>query len=102
MPYLYNSTNTWHSVDTFDYIYEGIIYTNFLGNYFDDHGASDSDNNGIGDSPYAIPIDGSSDEYPLVDTIENYTILLQDQILHERFVSFLLIFDFFLPTCLKN
>ena len=38
------------------------------GNYWDDYSGSDSDSDGIGDTPYSIP-GGCEDEYPLMAII---------------------------------
>ena len=50
----------------------GSTYTNYLGNYWDDYSGNDSNNDGIGDTPYLI--DSDSDDYPLVTPFENYLI----------------------------
>jgi len=53
------------------YTYNGNIYTNYLGNYWDDYNGSDDDNDGIGDAPYYIDED-NNDTYPLMQPWENY------------------------------
>ncbi|NWF77844.1 MAG: right-handed parallel beta-helix repeat-containing protein [Chloroflexi bacterium] len=61
--------NTWNSPEKITYTYDGNIYTNFLGNYWSDYAGSDTDGDGIGDTPY--PIDSDADNYPLVEPFEN-------------------------------
>ena len=51
-----------------------IWYNNSLqeGNFWDDYSGSDSDSDGVGDTPYEIPGDGSSeDEFPLMMPVHN-------------------------------
>ena len=66
------STNIWNSISKINYTYEGRTFTNYLGNYWSNYKGSDSDNDGIGDSPYRI--DHDRDNYPLVMPIENYSV----------------------------
>ena len=66
------STNIWNSTSTINYTYEGRNYTNYLGNCWDDYEGSDSDNDGIGDSPYSI--DSDRDNCPLMMPFENYSV----------------------------
>lgn len=40
---------------------------NMIGNYWDDYTGEDTDNNGIGDTPYYIPGDKTADMYPLIN-----------------------------------
>jgi parallel beta-helix repeat protein len=65
-----DSTNIWNSPEEIIYTYDGNIYMNHLGNYWDDYAGSDADGDGIGDTPY--PIDSDVDNYPLVEPFENY------------------------------
>ena len=65
-----NSNNIWNSEEKMTYIYNGSIYTNYLGNYWSDYKGSDANNNGIGDASYIICPD--EDNYPLMKRFENY------------------------------
>jgi hypothetical protein len=61
------ATNTWNQVNE-NYPYNGAIYTNYTGNYWDDHTTPDSNGDGIVDTPYTS-LDGGAgaeDSYPLV------------------------------------
>jgi hypothetical protein len=46
-------------------------YKNYLGNYWDDYTGTDSDGDGIGDTPYSV-VSGQNDNYPLIEPFENY------------------------------
>jgi len=61
-----DSINIWNSTETISYQYNGLTYYNFLGNYWDDYTGFDSDDDGIGDTPYEILGDVSQDNYPLI------------------------------------
>ena len=67
-----NSTNTWSSPSITHYTYDGIAHSNYPGNYWDDYTGTDTDNDGIGESPYYI--DSDRDNHPLVMPIENYSV----------------------------
>jgi len=68
-PQAYDSgtTNTWNTATQGSYCYNGGIYTNYMGNYWDDHTSPDSDGDGIVDDPYALDGGtGATDSYPLM------------------------------------
>ncbi|MCD6203073.1 MAG: hypothetical protein J7I99_01770 [Methanophagales archaeon] len=53
--------------------YEGKTFKNYLGNYWSDYKGSDTNEDGIGDTPYSI--DSDKDKYPLMEHWENYFAL---------------------------
>jgi parallel beta-helix repeat protein len=68
----YRSTNTWNSPETITYTYNGSTYAKYLGNYWSDYTGNDTNNDGIGDTPYSI--NSNNDIYPLIQPWENYFV----------------------------
>ena len=66
------SASTWHSPVPLEYEYDGVTYTNYLGNDYGDYLGNDADGDGIGDTPYQISI--QTDDYPLVDSRSTYVV----------------------------
>jgi parallel beta-helix repeat protein len=66
------TNNIWNSTEKTMYIYKEARYTNYLGNYWDDYGGRDADNDGIGNTPHSI--DSDRDNYPLMERSGNYLI----------------------------
>ncbi|RLA93207.1 MAG: hypothetical protein DRG69_07510, partial [Deltaproteobacteria bacterium] len=62
--------NFWNSTSKITYTYNGNLYSNYLGNYWDDYTGSDVNGDGIGDVPYSI--DSNKDYYPLMERFEIY------------------------------
>lgn len=56
--------NTFNSTEMITYVYEGNTYTNYTGNYYSDYEGTDSNDDGIGDSPYSVL--SPFDHYPLM------------------------------------
>ena len=69
--YCVDSTNKWNSPEKIAYTYNNKDYTNYLGNYWDNYTGIDTDNDGIGDTPYIIEGD-EKDNFPLMEPFENY------------------------------
>ncbi len=69
--YSVDSTNKWNSPEKIAYTYSNKDYTNYLGNYWDNYTGTDTDNDGIGDTPYIIEGD-EKDNFPLMEPFENY------------------------------
>ncbi len=70
--------NIWNSTEEINYALNGLTYTNYLGNYWDDYQGLDKKKDGIGDTPYRINED--KDNYPLMMPFENYNITVMSVI----------------------
>ncbi len=71
--YCYRSeVNRWISINDIRYTYGGYIHINKLGNYWDDYTGSDSDHDGVGETPYTDTC--VNDTRPLIDRISLYDI----------------------------
>ena len=68
--YSSESTNTWNSTEKITYTYGRRTYTSRLGNYWSDYTGTDTNRDGIGDTPYQI--DEDRDMYPLMKRWEDY------------------------------
>jgi len=71
----------WNSQEKMVYTYNGVNFTNYIGNYWDDYTGVDANNDGIGDTPHLvwfyIDYEGRTDVhdfYPLMEPIENYIL----------------------------
>lgn len=63
---------SWSTATQLLYYYLGSGYTSYLGNNWSAYAGTDSDGNGIGETPFAIATD-SDDDYPLVAPHTAYT-----------------------------
>ncbi|NVJ51384.1 MAG: right-handed parallel beta-helix repeat-containing protein [Gammaproteobacteria bacterium] len=68
------SVNIWYSPSVIDYIYAGQSHQGYLGNYFSHQSRTDSNNDGVNDSPLVIIGDEPVAEYTLFDLLENYQL----------------------------
>lgn len=65
--YPYPWTNIWNSTIPITYTFNGKTHQSYLGNYWDKYAGSDSDKDGIGDTPYEISdVSKEVDSYPLM------------------------------------
>ena len=62
-----NGINYWNTATEVYYNYSGATFHNYTGNYWSDYGGSDSNSDGIGDTPYALDGGtGAEDSYPMI------------------------------------
>jgi len=64
--------NVWHSPDPITYRYDGVLFQNFTGNHWNLYAGADTNDDGIGDSPY-VTESGEQDDYPLMASFAAYT-----------------------------
>lgn len=74
----YGTSNTWRTPEPVSYRFGGAdpLRTSYLGNFYDDYSGVDSDNDGIGDTPYVLYEDSwtyNADDYPLMAAVDQYT-----------------------------
>jgi hypothetical protein len=65
--------NNWETPNTaewFGYCYGGTWYSSYRGNYWSDYTGSDTDGNGIGDTPH--PLGSEADSFPLMSSYTYY------------------------------
>ncbi|MCM1987633.1 NosD domain-containing protein [Methanococcoides seepicolus] len=63
----------WNSTEPMEYVYNGVAYTGYIGNFWDsDYTESDSNGDGIGDTSYTVPDGLGTDDAPLMAGFENY------------------------------
>ena len=65
------STSLWNSPHPVTYTYNGKVYKNYIGNYWDSYQGYDRNKDGIGDYPYIISGE-EGDKYPLMEKSSNY------------------------------
>ncbi|HTY52667.1 MAG TPA: NosD domain-containing protein [Methanomicrobiales archaeon] len=68
----YQSPNSWNTMDPVPYSYNGKRYSSPMGNYWSDYVTTDTNNDGIADSPYVIK-ENNEDFYPRAQPLTSYT-----------------------------
>ena len=63
--------NTWNSTEQVTYVFNGNTITNHLGNHWGNYEGVDTNQDGIGDTPFIID-ENNYDNYPLMESFENY------------------------------
>jgi len=71
-----NVQNTWQSPIPIYYKYKGQGFINYMGNYYNHHDLSDTDLDGITDNNYLLSWTEPEDEFPLTETIDQYSTFL--------------------------
>jgi len=87
-----SSINDWNSPTEISYKFNGYSYhKKFLGNFYSNYSGFDSNEDGIGDSPYDLPGSEPNDNYPLILSAENYIMqawwLYADSIMYKNFMG---------------
>ena len=72
--FIFNSYNLWNSTKKLTYIYNGEIFSSYLGNYWSDYKIEDDKSDGVWDRPCCLEED-NIDYYPLVEPSENYEVV---------------------------
>ncbi|MDW5555678.1 PKD domain-containing protein, partial [Methanosarcina sp.] len=68
------SSISWSSPNQITYAYNGTTYTSYMGNNWSDYNGTDTNSDGVGDTPYVLPSTLGADNYPLMQPFENYSI----------------------------
>lgn len=69
-------SNNWYSPTKINYIYKDSLHTSCLGNFYSDHDLFDFDDDGVTDDPYVLGANEPDDEYPIIATSDNYSVVV--------------------------